>query len=50
MEDFLALTRTHSLVSSDKVIGATGGGAKKFAHVFQEQAGIQLRKEDELKW
>ncbi|GAQ81909.1 pantothenate kinase [Klebsormidium nitens] len=49
VEDFLALTRTHSLVSRDKVIGATGGGAKKFAHVFHEQAGIQLRKEDELK-
>jgi hypothetical protein len=50
VEDFLSLTRTHSLVNSNKAIGATGGGARKFAEAFKARAGIELRKEDELKW
>lgn len=48
MEEFLSLTREHSLVTGGRVIGATGGGAKRFKDRFLEIAGLQLQKADEL--
>jgi len=49
MEEFLRLTREHSLVCQDRAIGATGGGACKFLARFSEIAGLRLEHNDELK-
>eukprot|EP01018_Ginkgo_biloba_P034746 Gb_24820 [translate_table: standard] len=49
MDEFLKLTKEHSLVSQSRAIGATGGGAHKFFQRFLEIAGLQLQHSDELK-
>lgn len=49
MEEFLRLTREHTLVSQGRAIGATGGGTCKFLARFSEIAGLQLKHNDELK-
>lgn len=49
MEDFLFLTKEHSLVKGRRALGATGGGARKFGSQFLEIAGLQLNHFDELK-
>lgn len=48
MEDFLSLAREHALVGADHVIGATGGGARKFGDQFLKIAGLKLQRADEL--
>ncbi|MCO5557831.1 hypothetical protein L7F22_011403 [Adiantum nelumboides] len=49
MEEFLFLTKEHSLVTGRRALGATGGGARKFGSQFMEIAGLQLSRVDELK-
>lgn len=49
MEEFLFLTREHSLVTGRRALGATGGGARKFGSQFLEIAGLHLSRVDELK-
>ncbi|CAK9204695.1 unnamed protein product [Sphagnum troendelagicum] len=49
MEEFLSLSKEHSLVTKGRVLGATGGGARKFRDKFLEIAGLQLQHADELK-
>lgn len=49
MEEFLFLSKEHSLVKGRRALGATGGGAKKFGSQFLEIAGLQLNHFDELK-
>ncbi|KAI5055809.1 hypothetical protein GOP47_0029330 [Adiantum capillus-veneris] len=49
MEEFLFLTKEHSLVTGRRALGATGGGARKFGSQFLEIAGLQLNRVDELK-
>ncbi|KAH9324485.1 hypothetical protein KI387_004663 [Taxus chinensis] len=49
IEEFLRLTREHSLVSQGRAIGATGGGARKFFDRFFDIAGLCLQHYDELK-
>eukprot|EP00250_Pteridium_aquilinum_P009818 c18960_g1_i2 orf=531-2330(+) len=48
MEEFLFLTKEHSLVQGRRALGATGGGARKFGSQFLEIAGLQLNRVDEL--
>jgi type II pantothenate kinase len=48
MEEFLALTKEHSLVKKGRALGATGGGARKFKDRFLQIAGLQLERADEL--
>uniref|UniRef100_A0A7I4B946 Pantothenate kinase n=1 Tax=Physcomitrium patens TaxID=3218 RepID=A0A7I4B946_PHYPA len=48
MEEFLALTKEHSLVKKGRALGATGGGARKFKDHFEQIAGLQLERADEL--
>ncbi|KAH7281251.1 hypothetical protein KP509_36G037700 [Ceratopteris richardii] len=49
MEEFLYLTKEHSLVTDRRALGATGGGARKFGSKFWEIAGLRLSHFDELK-
>lgn len=49
MEEFLLLTKEQSLVTGGRALGGTGGGARKFGHLFFEIAGLQLNRADELK-
>eukprot|EP00897_Mesotaenium_endlicherianum_P008867 jgi/Mesen1/8008/ME000425S07202 len=48
MEEFLLLSKEHSLVRGERAIAATGGGARKFGDRFLELAGLRLRRADEL--
>ncbi|KAG0616462.1 hypothetical protein M758_5G117700 [Ceratodon purpureus] len=48
MEEFLALTKEHSLVKKGRALGATGGGARKFKDQFLQIAGLHLERADEL--
>eukprot|EP00850_Spirogloea_muscicola_P003929 SM000016S01917 [mRNA] locus=s16:582536:585921:- [translate_table: standard] len=48
IEEFLEVSKEHSLVADHHVIGATGGGARKYGPKFLEVAGLKLHKADEL--
>ena len=42
------LIRTHKLHYNIHEMGGTGGGAHKFAAIWQQQLGIRMKKQDEL--
>lgn len=48
MERFVALVEKHELHTGLKEILATGGGAYKYAALFRERLGVELRPVDEL--
>ncbi|KAG9404307.1 hypothetical protein AC1031_004520 [Aphanomyces cochlioides] len=49
MEGAIAQISNHGLNQSLRVLCCTGGGAHKYAELFQSLAGIQIKKEDEIK-
>ncbi|RHY33069.1 hypothetical protein DYB32_001905, partial [Aphanomyces invadans] len=49
MEGAIATVSGHGLNQSLRVLSCTGGGAHKYADLFQSLAGIQIKKEDEIK-
>jgi type II pantothenate kinase len=44
----MELIRTHKLHYNIHKMGGTGGGAHKFAALFQQELGITMKKQDEL--
>jgi type II pantothenate kinase len=48
MEDAMGLIRKHNLQRNIREMGGTGGGAHKFAQAFQEQLGIEMKRQGEL--
>ena len=48
MIEAMDLIRTHKLHDNIHEMGGTGGGAHKFAAIWQQQLGIRMKKQDEL--
>ena len=48
MDQAIDLIRRYELHQTIHSLGATGGGAHKFASVFQDELGISMKKVDEL--
>lgn len=48
MKDAMRLLREHGLHYNIHEIGATGGGAHKFADLWQDELGITMKKQQEL--
>eukprot|EP00743_Colponemidia_sp_Colp-15_P007537 GILK01008149.1.p1 GENE.GILK01008149.1~~GILK01008149.1.p1 ORF type:complete len:308 (-),score=59.23 GILK01008149.1:171-1094(-) len=49
IEEMVEFIRTHNLLAPNESLRATGGGAYKYASLFQSALGVSLEKKDEMR-